>query len=63
VSAIVFSEKDLDTIAIDTLYKTVRAIDWPRTARKKFQWWRAGQTRSIRRNGSRAAPCTRSSVR
>jgi hypothetical protein len=33
---IVFHQKDLDTIAIDTLYKTVRANIVSRTARKKL---------------------------
>jgi hypothetical protein len=34
--AIVFRRKDLDTIAIDTLYKRARAITVSRTARKKL---------------------------
>jgi len=35
-AVIVFRRKDLDTIAIDTLYKTVRAIIVSRAARKKL---------------------------
>ena len=35
-SVIVFHRKDLDTIAIDTLYKRVRATPLSRTARKKL---------------------------
>jgi hypothetical protein len=30
-----FCRKDLDTVAIDTLYKTARAMDHSRTVRKK----------------------------
>src|SRR5207237_3740025 len=36
-AAIGFSWKDLDMIAIDTLYKRVRATPQSRTARKNFQ--------------------------
>src|SRR5881394_524859 len=52
--AIVFRRKDLDTIAIDTLYKTVRAIMVSRTARKKLSMM---TSRTNKQHSTKWQPC------
>src|SRR5437870_5047365 len=49
-----FSRKDLDTIAIDTLYKTVRAITVSRTARKKLSMM---TSRTYQKHSTKWPPC------
>jgi len=58
-----FTEKCLTELAV-LAYTRKFARRSRRSLRgRNFQWWRAGQTNNIRRNGSRAPPCIRSSVR
>src|SRR5882724_9194629 len=49
-----FVEKDLDTIAIDTLYKAVRAITVSRTARKKLSMM---TSRTFQKHSTKWQPC------
>src|SRR5438034_8693032 len=49
-----FFEKVLDTIAIDTLYKTVRAIVVSRTARKKLSMM---TSRTYKEHSTKWQPC------
>src|SRR5947208_8571261 len=49
-----FSRKDLDTIAIDTLYKRVRAIIVSRTARKKLSMM---TSRTYQKHSTKWQPC------
>ena len=49
-----FLEKDLDTIAIDTLYKTVRAMDQSRTVRTKISML---MSRTHREDSTKWQPC------
>jgi hypothetical protein len=51
---IVLSQKDLDTIAIDTLYKRVRATIALRTARKKLSMM---TSRTYQKHSTKWQPC------
>ena len=53
-AVIVFRRKDLDTIAIDPLYKRVRAMDQSRTARKKLSMLKS---RTYKEHTMKWQPC------
>ena len=53
-AVIVFRRKDLDTTAIDTLYKNVRAMDQSRSVRKKISML---MSRTYQQHSMKWQPC------